>query len=68
MNTYTIWIAQEDRRGTMFVTSQKGRTPQSAANKALRECSAEWGAGYPVSALTVVGIAKGDVELIEWND
>jgi hypothetical protein len=66
MQDYTVWIQQADGRGTTYVTTVKARTAQSAGRKALRECAGEW--GWNVDSLAILGIAKGNVELIEWND
>jgi hypothetical protein len=67
---YTVWIAQSNGEGTTFVTCVESDSSHGAKRIALCECSDAWGdeGDYPIDSLRVVGVAEGDVEIVEWND
>ena len=64
---YTVWVCQEDGRGTHHVSSHKARTPLGAAAMAIEETARDWEL-KPPSQLQVLGIVEGDVHIVEWND
>lgn len=69
VKTYTVWVIKCNGRGTCHVSSHRARSPEGAAKQALAETCYDWGmpaAGQAV--LHVLGIAEGEVNLIEWND
>jgi hypothetical protein len=67
MEKYTVWVTQNDGRGTCHVSSHDAIHAEDAAAQALNETSDDWG-GWALENLRVLGIAKGDVEILEWND
>jgi hypothetical protein len=67
MTTFTVWIQQANGRGTTHVSSHDAASEAQAEMAALEETSADWG-DWPVDQLRVLGIAKGSVEIVEWND
>jgi hypothetical protein len=66
--TYTVWVRQANHDGTTHVSSHNARSPAGAARQALSETRSDWGGEYKINELYVLGIAEGNVSLIEWND
>lgn len=69
MTKYTVWICEADGSGTTHVSSHDAKDPQDAAEQAIAETLTDWDwTDEQEEELHVLGIAKGDIELIEWND
>lgn len=66
MNTFTIWTMHNSRKGTTHITSVKARKQHTAEKKALKECAQDW--DEKVHNLVIIGVAEGDVTILEWND
>jgi hypothetical protein len=69
MKTLTIFIQDESRTGTTYITSAHGNDDASTEDlkeSALNECADDW--DQPADTLVVVGVAAGDVEILEWDD
>lgn len=72
---FTIWVAdQDDAGGTAHVSWHPG-TKEEAAAAALAETAADWDRYQEgdeetpdTTGLAVLGIVRGNVEVIEWND
>lgn len=67
MTYYTVWVTQTNGRGTCHVSAHDALHAEDAAAQALNETADDWG-DFPLEELRVLGIAKGAVDLIEWND
>jgi hypothetical protein len=67
---YTIWVWAPfiEERGTHYVTRIEASSPKEASAVAIEECHEEWGECYDTDDLRVLGIAEGDVTIIEWNE
>lgn len=65
---FTVWVRQANREGTTYATCVKARSQIAAEAKAKRECSANWGDNYPPDSLEIVGVAEGNVKILDWND
>jgi hypothetical protein len=71
---FTIWICEANGTGSHYVTLIEAEDIETAKAEALAECSREWSHGtseepsYPVEDLHVLGVAEGDVTLLEWAD
>lgn len=68
---FTVFIRQADGRGTTYITSVIASSVEEAKALAKEECSREWsvnGSPWAIEDLTVLGVARGDVEIIEWED
>jgi hypothetical protein len=71
---FTIWICEANGTGSHYVTLIEAEDIETAKAEALAECSREWSDGtsedpsYPVEDLHVLGVAEGDVTLLEWAD
>ena len=71
MNTFTVFIREADGTGTTFITSVEAETIEEAKEQALDECAESWGSGdepWDRDDLHVLGVAEGDVEILEWDD
>jgi len=70
--TYTVWVQSVDHKGTMHVSSHEADDIEAAKSAALNETASDWKIDLDETSiedeLIVVGVAAGDVELIEWND
>ncbi len=63
---FTVWVVQVNGRGTHHVSSHEAVTPAEAGLMALEETRADW--EYPEDKLHVLGICKGVVEIVEWDE
>lgn len=68
MKKYTVFIQEVETIGTTFITFVEAPDQEVAANLALAECLEAWGEGYTLADLHVLGIAAGDIEILEWDD
>lgn len=71
MQTYTVFVTEADGRGTTYITSVEADSVDQAKEMALQECSKEWGSGgenYDRDDLRILGVAEGDVNIVEWSD
>lgn len=68
MNTYTVFVREANGTGTTYIASADATTPEEAAAKVLAMCAEDWGHGYTVDDLHVLGVALGDIQIIEWDD
>lgn len=68
---FTVFIRQADGRGTTYITSVIASSVEEAKTLAKEECSQEWsvnGSPWAIEDLIVLGVARGDVEIVEWED
>lgn len=63
--TYTVFVRQDDGRGTTHVSAHEAASPGDAEQLALAETAADWGSS--VDNLVVLGVIAGDVELVSWD-
>jgi hypothetical protein len=68
MTKFYVWITEANGRGTCHVSSHEADTPDEATNEALYETCVDWGGDYIPTDLRILGIAKGEIEIIEWDD
>lgn len=66
MKTYTVFIRQDNNRGTTFITAVEAPDQEIAAILALAECAECW--EWDLADLHVLGIAAGNVDILEWED
>lgn len=66
MKTWTIWVKQSNGEGTTHVSAHRAATLAEATAAAIEETATDWQAD--IEDLEVLGIAEGDVEIVEWND
>lgn len=65
---YTLWVMETSRVGTCYVTSVEAVDIEAAKSAAIEECVDNWGDAYTAADVFVLGVAEGDVRLLEWND
>jgi hypothetical protein len=63
---FTVWVSDASQHGTHFVQAFQAADIEDAKQQALLECAACW--GDAVEELTILGVAEGDVRLLEWNE
>ena len=69
MSEFTVWVQQDDGRGTTHIASYEAKDETDAADQALNQVCADWGRPPEARAtLHVLGIARGKIALLEWND
>lgn len=66
MNRYTVFCMESDRTGTTYITAIDAEGPQAAKREALAECAREW--DMDADQIDVIGLAAGDVQILEWDD
>lgn len=64
--TFTVFVRASNNTGTTYITTVEAADTEEAKRIGLAECQDEW--GYPEDHLTVVGVAEGDVNILEWDD
>lgn len=67
MDSFTVFVTEANGRGTVHISAHAARSPEGAAKAGLKQTAADWGC-RGTRDLRVLGIAKGDIEIIEWND
>ena len=72
MKTFTGFCQQSDGTGSIWIGSFVAPDLESAIIEAKRRCIFDWNAGgsapYDTENVHCLGIAAGDVEILEWND
>lgn len=64
---FTIFLREDDGTGTTHVTHQETATVEEAITAAKAECCEAWGYD-PDAPLHVLGVAAGDVTIVDWDD
>ena len=67
MEKYTVWVQEANGHGTTHIDSYLAANAEDAAAQAMELVMADWGMQHRRS-LRILGIARGDIELVEWND
>lgn len=63
---FTVWVMNNDRTGTTFVTVVEAASAELAELYAREECAED--RAEPIENLKVIGVARGDVQLVGWYD
>lgn len=69
--TFTVFVQQADGRGTVHISDYEAATPEEAAAAALERVAGDWGTEdepWDRDDLRILGIARGNFDIIEWND
>jgi hypothetical protein len=67
MQTWTFWIEHPDGSRSVYIAAASGNDLDEARTKALAVARRGW--GLPKNQeLYVLGVAEGDVNIIEWNE
>lgn len=72
IKTYTAWCQQSNGTGTIWigkVDAPSGTTLDSIRLSAIQACAIDWGwDGEQEGDIHCLGIARGDVDLVYWDD
>lgn len=63
---FTVWVADANETGTHFVEAFFAADVEHAKRLAIAECAKCW--NYDKDSLEILGVCKGEVQLIEWNE
>ncbi len=64
---FTVFVQQPNGYGTTHISSHEATNSDGAVEAALRETANDW--GYESTCnLRVLGVASGDITILEWND
>lgn len=67
MKTYTVWVCEAGGSGTTHIQAYTAENETAAAEAALDQVQKDWG-DDDRDNLHILGIALGDVTIMEWND
>ena len=65
MKKYTVFIREPDNTGTTFISSAEAETQEEAVAAVLEDCRDCW---EWEGDLHVLGVAAGDIQILEWDD
>ncbi len=72
MQTYTVFVKEADYTGTTHISSHDADSIEAAKAEAIAETRRDWGyteaEGYTDADVVVIGVAAGDVVILEWDD
>ena len=69
--SFSVFIREASGRGTTYITTVPAIDVKQAKQIALQECSEAWsvnGSPWAITDLHVLGVLKGDVQVVEWDD
>lgn len=65
--TFTIWCRESDGTGTTWIDCVKATDVEDAKTKGLEKCARDW--GFPsTDGISCIGVAKGNVKIVHWED
>lgn len=67
MRKWTVFVQQSNGAGTVHIASYEAKSVGGARKQALEETARDWGHN-DLTRLRTLGIAEGDVKIVEWND
>lgn len=69
---FTVFLRQANGEGTTHISFQEEADRNAAVYAAIRECRTDWGweddGSDEDDDLHVLGVAAGDVTIVEWDD
>lgn len=64
---FTVFIRQSNNQGTTYITSSDATNIEDAKTDALAQCMEDWDV-EDEDHIVVIGVAEGDVKILEWDD
>ncbi len=64
---FTVFLRQANNEGTTHISYHPGDRDE-AVQLAIAQCHANWGWDGDDDDLRVLGVAAGDVTIVEWDD
>jgi len=71
INTYTAWCQEAGGTGTIWISSfdrPPGETLESLRLLAIEKCAVDWDWSDRKEDIHCLGIARGEIDLIFWED
>lgn len=71
LKTWTVFVQEADGTGTIHIQSYRAHSIEEARAKALARVAEDWGGaecGFTPDTLHILGIAEGNVKIVEWTD
>lgn len=65
---FTVFCRQTNGRGTTWISTVLGIDIEDAKTNAVAQCASDWGWEDHANDITVIGVIKGGIELLEWTD
>jgi hypothetical protein len=65
-NTYTAFCQETGGNGTTWIASLQADSVEEAKTLAQAKCAEDW--QWEQEDIHVLGIAEGDVTILEWDD
>lgn len=69
--TFTVFCQDRYDPGTTWIDSVQASGVEDAKRKAVKKCADDWGyAGEVdlVDSIACIGVAKGNVQILDWED
>lgn len=66
VTTYTVFMQEVSGLGATYIQAYRARTVQGACNQAFKTVARDW--NCPRSRLRILGVARGYVQILDWND
>lgn len=66
LQTFTAFCQEAGGGGTIWIDQVQAESPELAADLAAINCAADW--EFEPDAVHVLGIARGNVEILLWED
>lgn len=67
MPKYTVFCSEKNRMGTTWINCVEAENPDAAWINGRAMCARDWELEDP-SELHVLGVAEGEVKILEWHD
>ena len=67
MPEYTVFCIEKSRQGTTWIVAIKADNPDQAWRLGREQCAADWSFKDP-SDIHVLGVAEGNIQILEWHD
>lgn len=68
MSTFTVFCREASGTGTTWISAVEAKSVEEAKTKGHANCVSDWGWDDSPGDVVVIGVAKGDVEIVEWDD
>jgi hypothetical protein len=74
LKKFTVFCRESNNTGTTWIDSVRAKDVEDAKVKAVKKCAKDWGydeedhEGNPEEDITCIGVAKGNVVILDWDD
>lgn len=67
MPKFTVFCIEQGRTGTTWISDIEADDPDQAWHLGREQCARDWGLDDP-SFVHVLGVAEGEVKILQWHD